>query len=50
MARLYEDDEYRNKLSSNIYKTIIEKHLAKHRAKKILDAYDGKLHNPTNIW
>ena len=49
MARLYEDDEYRNKLSSNIYKTIIEKHLAKHRAKKILEAYDGKLHNPTNI-
>jgi len=49
MIKLYEDDDYRNYLANNLYKTVIEKHLVQHRVQKILEAYNEKLHNPTDI-
>lgn len=42
MIRLYQDDEYRNKLANNLYKEITEKHLSKHRVKQILDFYNER--------
>jgi hypothetical protein len=36
MIKLYGDDEYRNKLSTNIYNKILNNHLVGHRAKQVL--------------
>lgn len=37
--KLLIDDEYRNKLSNNIYKKITENHLAIHRANSLIEEY-----------
>lgn len=39
MIRLYEDDEYRNKLANNIYKKITENHLVGNRVDQIIKVY-----------
>jgi hypothetical protein len=39
MSRLFNDEEYRTTLSENLYKTIVEKHLVRHRVSSILQEY-----------
>lgn len=40
LTKLLNDDDYRNKLSNNIYNKIQTDHLVKHRTKQILDEFD----------
>jgi hypothetical protein len=40
MIRMYEDDDYRNKLANNIHKKITEKHLVGHRVDQIIGVYN----------
>lgn len=39
MSRLFADEEYRNTLSENLYKTIVENYLVQHRITSILQEY-----------
>jgi len=40
MIRMYEDDDYRNKLANNLHKKITEKHLVGHRVDQIIGVYN----------
>ena len=41
MIKLYEDDDYRNKLANNIYKKITQHHLVGHRVDQIIEIYNS---------